>query len=88
MHSYARLLGEICAGAEPVVWWLGADEGRMFQPDGNLEETDPEIYGIIKQEKARQVPSRSGIARLPASYPSLCLDTQLPCKQGFSAYVL
>jgi glycine hydroxymethyltransferase len=32
-----------------------ADEGRLFQPDGPLEEIDPEIYGIIKQEKARQV---------------------------------
>ncbi len=27
----------------------------MFQPDGSLEEIDPEIFGIIKQEKARQV---------------------------------
>ena len=40
----------------------------MFQPDGTLEEIDPEIFGIIKQEKARQVGLHgcSGLSALSA----------------------
>ena len=32
---------------------LGA--GKMFQPDGDLADVDPEVANIIKNEKARQV---------------------------------
>jgi hypothetical protein len=27
----------------------------LFQPDGTLEEVDPEVAGIVANEKARQV---------------------------------
>lgn len=34
-------------------WMIGA--GTLFQRDGSLEEVDPEIASIIKNEKGRQV---------------------------------
>ena len=36
--------------------WLFTGDAKLFQPDGSLEEVDPEIFGIIKKEKSRQVP--------------------------------
>ena len=44
----------------------------MFQPDGPLEEIDPEIYGIIKHEKARQVRLRATVTFCLRAARCLC----------------
>ncbi len=40
-------------------WHMHAEANKLFQYDGPLDEVDPEIASIIKNEKNRQV--RTGL---------------------------
>lgn len=51
------VLGMVSCAFVMEVWDWVCIGGKLFQADGTLEEVDPEIAEIIKNEKGRQVRS-------------------------------